>query len=381
MATDRDAHLNEEPVCDRRSQPFDDRISCNTWGALKDRARFAGAKTEEEKWVIGYRIMFPNDKFVPSPCKLSSCLLILVSGILNVVDYSAASNDAFREYHDHLRVHLPQLLRNQLENKMTSHPPLSSESFNASYDEALQQSVVEALEDALYIYRTRNDGGVPLASVGEAESTYGTASTDISSYGDVSSHGSSSITGPSESGNIPSDVRHGVLSLANLRGLRLASGEAHPGGRFVSSNRDSHMPSTLLLSQSSGFVGTDPALAVATGPANSFSLHAPSETRYDHRMRHVQSFRAMASTVDGAMAGMRPTINPSELRAGASNIGTRSDDLNILRPASAQSNTTDATLFDETMLLDGNADGPDVRYARLEQHENTSWDHPMQLQF
>ena len=240
--------------------------------------------------------------------------------------------------------------------------------------------MVETLEEALQIYRNRSDEQVPRASTGEAESTYSTASADISSYGDVLSHGSSSMAGSSESGSMASDIRHGSLSLPKLRGWPLASGEAHLGGRSVFGSRDSHMPSTSLLRQSSGFVDTDQALVFATVPANGCSRHAPSEPRYDHRMRRVQSSRVVVSTVDGAMTEMRPTIAPSELHVGTSNIGARSDDLFILRPASAQSNKTDATLFDENMLLDGSADGPDVRHARIEQHENISWD-SMQLQY
>jgi hypothetical protein len=39
-----------------------------TWNRLRDRRQFATAGTDEEKWVVMFRTIFPSAK-VPSPCK------------------------------------------------------------------------------------------------------------------------------------------------------------------------------------------------------------------------------------------------------------------------------------------------------------------------
>jgi hypothetical protein len=40
-----------------------------TWEALKGPSTYVGATTEEEKWRMLYKSLFPLDTDIPSPCK------------------------------------------------------------------------------------------------------------------------------------------------------------------------------------------------------------------------------------------------------------------------------------------------------------------------
>lgn len=39
------------------------------WDAVKQRLKLAGATTIGEQWTMMFRELFPEDDFVPSPCK------------------------------------------------------------------------------------------------------------------------------------------------------------------------------------------------------------------------------------------------------------------------------------------------------------------------
>jgi hypothetical protein len=54
--------------CTKAEEPPDGRISNITWATISGQNKFKSAKTEEEKWKLLYKTMFPNDRFVPSPC-------------------------------------------------------------------------------------------------------------------------------------------------------------------------------------------------------------------------------------------------------------------------------------------------------------------------
>lgn len=58
-------------MCDVLPEPHDELnlINEDVWQQLSDNRNFATAKSEEEKWTLLYRKLFPDDEIVPSPCK------------------------------------------------------------------------------------------------------------------------------------------------------------------------------------------------------------------------------------------------------------------------------------------------------------------------
>lgn len=62
-------HLDKDSRCEKRPPPEDDRISDELMSELRKVNTFASARTQEEKWNILYKKLFPNDSDIPSPCK------------------------------------------------------------------------------------------------------------------------------------------------------------------------------------------------------------------------------------------------------------------------------------------------------------------------
>lgn len=63
-------HLQQEAICDKKSEPLDDRIRHQTLKSLDfKKAPFARARSIEEKWKILFQTLFPKEKYIPSPCK------------------------------------------------------------------------------------------------------------------------------------------------------------------------------------------------------------------------------------------------------------------------------------------------------------------------
>jgi hypothetical protein len=56
-------------MCDVQEEPDDGLIRELTWEALKGSSTYVGATTEEEKWRMLYKSLFPLDTDIPSPCK------------------------------------------------------------------------------------------------------------------------------------------------------------------------------------------------------------------------------------------------------------------------------------------------------------------------
>ena len=44
-------------------------LAAKAWDEMAQQCRFAGATTEEEKWVLLYKMIFPNENVIPSPCE------------------------------------------------------------------------------------------------------------------------------------------------------------------------------------------------------------------------------------------------------------------------------------------------------------------------
>jgi len=65
-------HLRQNPICEMKEEPHDDRIRQETLKQLEfKKAPYASARNMEEKWNILFRVLFPNDTKIPSPCKPS----------------------------------------------------------------------------------------------------------------------------------------------------------------------------------------------------------------------------------------------------------------------------------------------------------------------
>lgn len=69
---ERDEHLSQDLVCEKRPKPYDERIQPQVLRRLDfKRLPFSNARDMGEKWRIMYRILFPggSDADIPSPCQ------------------------------------------------------------------------------------------------------------------------------------------------------------------------------------------------------------------------------------------------------------------------------------------------------------------------
>jgi hypothetical protein len=61
-------HLREDPACQTQPEPKDERVSVELLRQIKARRPFLKAKTLAERWEILFKMIFPNDETIPSPC-------------------------------------------------------------------------------------------------------------------------------------------------------------------------------------------------------------------------------------------------------------------------------------------------------------------------
>lgn len=65
-------HIRQRPVCKELPKPIDDPIHREDREVIREnRPPGYRLKNTEEKWTMLYQSLFPEDKWTPSPCKLS----------------------------------------------------------------------------------------------------------------------------------------------------------------------------------------------------------------------------------------------------------------------------------------------------------------------
>jgi len=64
-------HLRAEERCEKGEDQIQDGLDDNQIKRLKSRKKTSGTQemTEHDKWAVMYRIIFPDDVEIPSPCK------------------------------------------------------------------------------------------------------------------------------------------------------------------------------------------------------------------------------------------------------------------------------------------------------------------------
>jgi hypothetical protein len=63
-------HLQQESICEKASEPLEDRIRPQLLKRLDfKKAPYSNARNVEEKWRILFKVLFPNNGTIPSPCK------------------------------------------------------------------------------------------------------------------------------------------------------------------------------------------------------------------------------------------------------------------------------------------------------------------------
>lgn len=65
-------HILQEIICKKKEKPQEDRIPLQMLKQLDfKKVPYANARNTEEKWTMMFRVLFPNDTNIPSPCKSS----------------------------------------------------------------------------------------------------------------------------------------------------------------------------------------------------------------------------------------------------------------------------------------------------------------------
>jgi hypothetical protein len=97
---DLQVHSRAATVCDVTNGPKDYLVDEQAWECVKQGWKSAPGVSDGERWKIMYRVLFPNEVFIPSPCKL--CDAQIARGILltSTLDYSLSSTEAVQEYYD-----------------------------------------------------------------------------------------------------------------------------------------------------------------------------------------------------------------------------------------------------------------------------------------
>jgi hypothetical protein len=63
-------HLQQESICGKATEPLEDRIRPQLLKRLEfKKTPYSNAHSVEEKWKMLYKVLFPSDDTVPSPCK------------------------------------------------------------------------------------------------------------------------------------------------------------------------------------------------------------------------------------------------------------------------------------------------------------------------
>jgi hypothetical protein len=63
-------HLQQESICRKATEPLEDRIRPQLLKRLEfKKAPYSNAHNVGEKWKMLYKVLFPSDDIVPSPCK------------------------------------------------------------------------------------------------------------------------------------------------------------------------------------------------------------------------------------------------------------------------------------------------------------------------
>jgi hypothetical protein len=69
-----DSHITagRDEICDVISGQPPQGICPETEKLLKSRKKASKEETEEDRWIAMYRILFPDDLLIPSPCRYSN---------------------------------------------------------------------------------------------------------------------------------------------------------------------------------------------------------------------------------------------------------------------------------------------------------------------
>lgn len=66
---ERDEHLRKDPTCQTQTEPKDERVGDELLRQIKPRRFFPKASSLLERWEILFKMIFPNDETIPSPCE------------------------------------------------------------------------------------------------------------------------------------------------------------------------------------------------------------------------------------------------------------------------------------------------------------------------
>jgi hypothetical protein len=68
---DVDTHLNSEQICDKSPASERGQTTVLTEAQMRELKKRKGEVNEEEQWKGMYKIIFPDEEIIPSPCQFT----------------------------------------------------------------------------------------------------------------------------------------------------------------------------------------------------------------------------------------------------------------------------------------------------------------------
>ena len=113
-------HLQQERICTKVAEPTDDRIRPHFLKRLDfKKAPYSNARNIEEKWRMLFKVLFPADTTIPSPCRLELCTLDSIQSLMRTDEQSGMSPQLERALCEALEEELTRELALVIEPIMT----------------------------------------------------------------------------------------------------------------------------------------------------------------------------------------------------------------------------------------------------------------------
>lgn len=155
MDADLDAHDNSLEACERHPEHALEGVNDRQWIRLHNNTMFTSAQNNEDKWRGIYRMLFPHDLRVPSPCKsgyFAACSLLTP---LDYQYYTVATDGPSSslplnfgsDYAIFFSVEHPRLLRQRLRQILESTPDVVVPGFEEELTIIYQECAEQVLRD------------------------------------------------------------------------------------------------------------------------------------------------------------------------------------------------------------------------------------------
>ena len=158
------AHQRSEVACEIRIDEPQEGINEEQLLRLRSRKKPQGKLSEEEKWNEAYKVIFPDDDLIPSPCKSMSSLAFQFHDTDKEIDhdlnrqrifdeghFASTSTNLLRDLGDHARRELPRLMRPKLEDLLER---VIEEGLTTDRVVDLAQGVFQQILQSFKVYET-----------------------------------------------------------------------------------------------------------------------------------------------------------------------------------------------------------------------------------